>query len=57
MGNISSRNWRPIHLNKGGSPLSHLFFSSDLILFVKARLHYIQVINECRHKFFYYAMG
>ena len=38
--------WRLISLNKGGPPLSHLFFPDDLIIFAKARLYQVQVINE-----------
>lgn len=28
--------WRPIHLARAGSPLSHLFFAGDLVIFSKA---------------------
>ena len=44
--NISSAIWRPIHLNKGGSSLSHLFFANDLITFAEARLDQVQVIKD-----------
>ena len=38
-------------LNKGGPPLSHLFFADDLIIFAEARLDQVQVINECLSNF------
>ena len=49
--NISSGNWRPIRLNKGGPPLSHLFFADDLIIFAEARLDQVQVIKDCLNAF------
>ena len=48
---ISNGSWRPIRLNKGGPPLSHLFFADDLIIFAEARLDQVQVINECLSNF------
>ena len=49
--NISSGNWRLIRLNKGGPPLSHLFFADDLIIFAEARLDQVQVIKDCLNAF------
>ena len=39
--------WRPTKLGKNGTPISHLFFVDDLVLFAKATLDQVKVIQYC----------
>ena len=50
---VMDGNWRPIRLAKNGTPLTHLFFADDLILFAEASIDQAYVIetildNYCR---------
>ena len=47
------RRWRPIRLAKNGTPLTHLFFADDLLLFAEASIDQAHVVdavldNYCR---------
>ena len=37
--------WKPIRLAKHGTPLTHLFFADDLLLFAEASIDQAYVIN------------
>ncbi|KAG8498883.1 hypothetical protein CXB51_005295 [Gossypium anomalum] len=43
---IDVGNWSPIRLSRGGPPLSHLFFTDDLILFGNADRNQARVIKS-----------
>ena len=38
-------NWKPIRLAKHGTPLTHLFFADDLLLFAEASLDQANTID------------
>ncbi|XP_024038358.1 uncharacterized protein LOC112097385 [Citrus clementina] len=38
--------WKPIRLTRGGIPITHLIFTNDLLLLVKASVDQAHVINE-----------
>ena len=46
-----SGRWKPIQLGANGLGLSHLFFADDLILFSKANIDQVIVIDEILQKF------
>lgn len=37
--------WAPIHLNRGGPLISHLFFADDLLLFMKANVEQVEIVK------------
>nr|KYP49860.1 Putative ribonuclease H protein At1g65750 family [Cajanus cajan] len=48
---VSQKLWKPISLSKQGLSLSHLTFVDDLILFSKASLDQVEVIQSCLELF------
>ncbi|KAH9757474.1 reverse transcriptase domain-containing protein [Citrus sinensis] len=42
---ITARKWHPIMLSRNGIPLSHLFFTDDLLLFTEANVEQAKVIS------------
>ncbi|GMI70748.1 hypothetical protein HRI_000744100 [Hibiscus trionum] len=51
---IDSRNWSPFKLARHGSPISHLFFANDLILYARADVNNainVERILNCFGKF------
>ena len=50
---VMDGNWRPIRLSKNGTPLTHLFFADDLLLFAEVSMAQACVVesvldNYCR---------
>lgn len=48
---VAEKEWKPIHLSRGGPPLSHICFTDDLILFAEASVKQIKVIRGVLQKF------
>ena len=42
----STKNWKPVRVNRSGLAFSHLFFVDDLVLFAKANLENCAAIRE-----------
>ena len=43
--------WKPIQLKKGGSLVSHLFFTDDLVLFVEVSIKQVKIVKICLEVF------
>lgn len=43
---VKKGRWQPVRLNRNGVPLTHLFFTDDLLLLSAASLDQAQVISE-----------
>ncbi|KAK5775934.1 hypothetical protein PVK06_043890 [Gossypium arboreum] len=52
---IGVGNWTPIRLARNGPPLSHLFFTNDLILFGHTEEHQAQIIKNILNDFCSYS--
>ncbi|CAL1398112.1 unnamed protein product [Linum trigynum] len=48
---IGSGAWKPISLGQGGTPLTHLFFADDLVLFAEATTNQGEAILHCLELF------
>lgn len=48
---VGNGRWKPIRLNRGGIPITHLFFADDLLLLAEATSQNAQVINEVLDNF------
>ncbi|KAG7579199.1 hypothetical protein ISN45_Aa03g033600 [Arabidopsis thaliana x Arabidopsis arenosa] len=48
---VIGKTWKPIHLSRGGPPLSHVCFADDLILFAEASVTQIRVLQSILEKF------
>lgn len=48
---VSSGEWKPISLSRGGPKLSHICFADDLILFAEASVKQIRVIRRVLERF------
>lgn len=43
---VRDGSWKPIHLSRRGTPLTHLFFANDLLLLAEATCNQAKTINE-----------
>lgn len=47
---VNKRNWKPIHISRGGTGISHLFFADDLMLFGEATDLQARRMIECLNR-------
>lgn len=52
---VNQGRWKPLWFSRRGSPLSHLFFMDDLMLFCEAYLEQADIVLNTLHQFFYYS--
>jgi len=43
--------WKPIHVSKGGPPLSHILFADDVMLFCEASIEQVKVVMDTLEEF------
>nr|BAE79385.1 unnamed protein product [Ipomoea batatas] len=48
---VNARTWKPVHITRGGTGISHLFFADDLMLFGEASEHQAQIMFDCLDSF------
>ncbi|KAH9751256.1 putative ribonuclease H protein [Citrus sinensis] len=48
---VNTGTWRPIRLSKRGTPITHVFFADDLLLFAEASCTQAAVINDVLNTF------
>ncbi|CAL1410531.1 unnamed protein product [Linum trigynum] len=48
---VASGSWNPIYLTNNGTPLTHLFFADDLVLFGEASVSQSSLILDCLERF------
>ncbi|XP_024042019.1 uncharacterized protein LOC112099143 [Citrus clementina] len=48
---VNQGRWKPIRLTRIGTPLSHLFFADDLLLFLEASYGQVAVLNDVVENF------
>ncbi|KAH9659015.1 reverse transcriptase domain-containing protein [Citrus sinensis] len=48
---VNQGRWKPIRLTRIGTPLSHLFFADDLLLFLEANYAQVDVLNDVVENF------
>lgn len=48
---VRDGSWKPIHLSRRGTPLTHLFFANDLLLLAEATCNQAKTINEILENF------
>ncbi|KDP39672.1 hypothetical protein JCGZ_02692 [Jatropha curcas] len=48
---VSDKCWRPISIPRQAPAISHLFFADELLLFAKASVDQIAVVNQCLQQF------
>lgn len=44
--------WKTMRINKHNPPISHFFFTNDLMLLAETSIEQVNVINECLDKFY-----
>ncbi|KAK8496802.1 hypothetical protein V6N12_008677 [Hibiscus sabdariffa] len=55
MHGIQNKLWIPFQLSRGGIPISHLFFTDDLILYAKANANQASLIDHILAEFGLYS--
>ncbi|KAH9706363.1 hypothetical protein KPL70_012184 [Citrus sinensis] len=48
---VNQGRWKPIRLTRIGTPLSHLFFADDLLLFLEASYGQVDILNDVVENF------
>ncbi|KAH9673090.1 reverse transcriptase domain-containing protein [Citrus sinensis] len=48
---VNTGTWRPIRLSKRGTPITHVFFADDLLLFAEASCNQAAMINDVLNTF------